>query len=1139
MKKNWLYLQFEPEVYKLLKKMKITVFLLFVTVLGSLAADSYSQSTKLTLEINNSTVKEILNEIEDQSEFRFFYSGSVDVERKTSVSQKNSKIFDILDDIFDGTNVEYQVRGRQIALVKSDENFEFTETVAQQKSVTGKVTDETNQPLPGVTIMIKGTVNGTVTNADGDYTLTDIPEDATLIFSFVGMETQEVVVANQININVTMATSSIGIEEVVAIGYGTTRKVDLTGAVSTVTSEDLVKISTTSTAQTLQGRMTGVQVTQSNGEPGSGSIIKIRGIGSLKSNNSPLVLVDGYPGNIDDVNPNDIESISVLKDASAAAIYGARAANGVILITTKRGKLGELRVNVTAEYGISTLTKQPNFLLSRDYATKQNEEVAWTGGDPRWTGEYAPENLTGGTQWFDEVYGQGSIGRYHASLSGGTEKTKYALSIGYMTQTGMIKNTDYNQMSARFNFDHKFNEWLNVGANLALGRDKKFRGNENIWGDGIGYNGYGLAIAAVRNSPTVPVYFEDGSKGIYRTEIPAEYPGNGTLPPTWYYGNKEYNNVGLNNRISLFAEITIIDGLKAKSIINSRQGSSYRTEWHGTWEAFQPGESNPAQQNSVNALYTNSGNSYGWEFQELLTYEKTFGKHDISVLAGFSTEENTNEWVSLNKENFPGNILHVANAGTTVKSEGGSRSTTTYTSLFSRVKYDYAGRYLLQATVRRDGSSAFAPGNQFGVFPSVSGAWRISKEAFMEDQSLFSNLKIRAGYGQLGNAGIPSFKWISTYKLTDAHSFGGEFQPAYYTTEMTNEDVKWETTTTLDIGLDIGFLNNKLTAEFDYYDKSTTDLLWPATIPQSAGKISGPMVNIGEVSNKGWELTLNWDDIIGEFKYGLSANISRNNNEVVDMGGIPDQLDGNVMVKEGYPINSFWAHKIDGIWRTWDEIANNTHREGDIRPGDYKFLDINGVDEEGNETGEPDGVINSYDKTYLGDALPDFYYGFSGYAEYKDFDLSFLLNGEAGKETMVEAVYGGGYRPGFNSIQWYFDNRAILDENGEVISGTRNASGANNAGGNSSMSSEANIHNISYLRVKNIQLGYSLPAKILSRLKMRSARFYINATNPFLFTKYVGWDQETSAITSGKVDRGGNQYVPISKTYSIGLNVKF
>lgn len=1133
MKKKWLFLQFKPEVSKLLKKMKITVFLLFVTVLGSLAADSYSQTTKLTLEINNSTVKEILNEIEAQSEFRFFYSGSVDVERKTSVSTKNSKIFDILDDIFEGTNVEYQVRGRQIALVKSDENIGFTETVAQQNSVSGKVIDESGQPLPGVSVILKGTTSGTVTNTDGSYTISDISNDAVLVFSFIGMETQEVSVGNQTTVNVTLATLSIGIDEVVAIGYGTMRKADLTGSVATVQSEDLIKISSTSTAQALQGRMSGVQITQSNGEPGSGSTIKIRGIGSLRSNNSPLILIDGYRGSIDGIDPNDIESVSVLKDASAASIYGARAANGVILVTTKRGKAGALKVEVTAEYGVSSLTKQPEFLLSRDYATKQNEEVTWTGGEPIWTGNYAPENLTGGTQWFDEVYGLGSISRYYASLSGGTVKTKYALSLGHTNQEGLIKNTNYGRLNARFNFDHKFNDKFSVGANFSLGRDKKHRGNENIWGDGIGYNGYGLGIAAVRSSPTVPVYFEDGTKGIYRAEIPAEYPGNGTLPPTWYFGDKDINDTGLDNRISLFAEIELIKGLKAKSIVNANQGSNYKTEWNGTWEAYSPGQENPAQQNSVNALDTRSSNYYGWEFQQLLTYDKTIAKHNISVLAGFSAEENTSEWVDLKKQNFPGNELRVANAGTDVVGNGGSRYITSLTSLFGRVKYDFADKYLLQATVRRDGSSAFAPGHQFGTFPSISGAWRIINEGFMKEQSFLSDLKLRVGYGELGNAGIPSFKWISTYALTDAHPFNDQFQPAYYTTEMTNEDVKWETTTTIDFGLDFGLLDNKLRAEFDYYDKSTTDLLWPATLPLSSGAISGPMVNIGEVQNKGWELTVNWDDKIGDLKYGLSANISHNENEVVDMGGIPDQLNKNSMIKEGYPINSFWGHKVDGIWRTWDELANNPHREGDIRPGDYRFLDISGPD------GEKDGVINSEDMTYLGDALPDFYYGFSGYAEYKNFDVSFLLNGEAGKQTMIEAVYGGGYRPGFNSIQWFFDNRAILDENGEVISGTTNASGANNAGGNSSLSSEANVFDISYLRVKNIQLGYTLPINLLGRLNIKSARIYVNATNPFLFTDYVGWDQETSDITNGKVNRGGNQYVPISKTYSVGVSVKF
>jgi TonB-linked SusC/RagA family outer membrane protein len=527
-----------------------------------------------------------------------------------------------------------------------------------------------------------------------------------------------------------------------------------------------------------------------------------------------------------------------------------------------------------------------------------------------------------------------------------------------------------------------------------------------------------------------------------------------------------------------------------------------------------------------------SDNNYGWEVQELLTFDKKIGRHTINALAGFSSEKTYWDSFTLRKENFPNNKLHVMNAGSTVRSSYGSESVTAYTSLFGRINYDYDSRFLFSATIRRDGSSAFAPDDQFGTFPSISGAWRISEEQFMKSQRIVTNLKVRVGYGKLGNAKIPPYSWVSSYYLNDTYPFGTTSQtdnPAYYITGMTNEKVKWETTATLDAGLDVAFLKNKLNLEFDYYKKNTTDLLMNATVPKTAGDVSGPIVNIGEVENKGWEITARWDDKVGDFSYGLSANLSHNENEIVDMGGIEPMISGNIAIKEGYPINSYWGYKTNGIWRTWDELNSNPHRTGDIRPGDYRYLDISGPD------GHPDGIINSDDQTYLGDPNPDYYYGISGYASWKGFDLSFLLSGEAGKETMIESIYGGGYTPDFNSFQYYFNHRAILDpDTREVVSGTTNASGANSGNG-----SEATLFDISYLRVKNIQFGYTFSNVATQNLGIKSLRVYFNATNPFLFTDYFGWDQETTALTGSSVNRGGNNYIPVQRTFSFGVSVKF
>ena len=1119
---------------KIWMTMKLTVVLFFLAISQMMASEAYSQVTKVSLHMKDAAVKEVLNKIEENSEFVFLYNSRlVNVDRKVSIDYENQKIAEILNDLFKEADVVFTVVDRQIVLTNVDDQRSFMALNSQkEKTISGKVTDSSGATLPGVSIVVKGTTNGTITDADGNYSFSNVPENATLQFSFVGMKAQEVAVAGKSTVNVKMEEDAIGIEEVVAIGYGVSRKVDLTGAVSSVSSNDIIKVSAVSTAQAIQGRMTGVQITQNSGAPGSSSTIKIRGIGSIRSDNNPLILVDGYSGSIDDVDADDIESISVLKDASSAAIYGARAANGVILITTKRGKSGKILVDFKAEYGVSSLTKMPGMLKSRDFATKVNEERVWSGSGLIWTGDYAPEKLSGGTDWWDVIYNLGSLQDYYLGISGGSEITKYALSFGYLNQDGVIDNTNYNKGNVRFNFDHKFNKWLKIGTNIAMVRSMNHDGNENMGDDKNGYNGYGLGIAAIRAAPSIPIYFENGDKGLYLKAKPGEYPLNGTLPPHWYMGIRDNNRTYTESRGSTFAEVSIIDGLSFKSVVNAYQGNISVSNWVDSWEAYSPDYTTPIQSNSLNALTNRSDNNFGWEIQELLTYKKTFNNHSINALAGFSSEKSYWDYYTLAKENFPNNELHVMNAGSVVKSSGGSESITAYTSLFGRLNYDYASRYLLSATVRRDGSSAFAPGNQFGVFPSVSGAWRISEESFMKSQGIVTNLKIRAGYGELGNAKIPAYSWISSYFLNDAHPFGITPQitgPAYYITGMTNENVKWETTTTTDIGLDVGFIENKLNLEFDYYNKSTTDLLMNATVPITAGDISGPIVNIGEVENKGWEITARWDDKIGDFSYGFSANISHNENKVVDMGGLKPMISGNIAIKEGYPINSYWGYKTDGIWRTLDELSKNPHRNGDIRPGDYRYIDISGPE------GKPDGIINSDDQTYLGDPNPDYYYGLSGYASWKGFDVSFLLNGEAAKQTMINSNYGGGYIPSFNSFQYFFDNRAILDPTTkEVVSGTTNASGANPGNG-----SESTLFDISYLRVKNIQFGYTLPKNIADQLNMNSLRVYVNATNPVMFTDYFGWDQESTAITGSTVNNGGNNYVPVQKTFSFGISVKF
>jgi TonB-linked SusC/RagA family outer membrane protein len=1117
----------DGQLKKCLRIMKITLFLiLFLTL--QMSASVWSQTTTMSVKLKNSTLQELFLQIEKSSNYRFFYNNDeVDVNQRISVDAEEKTVGKILTAAFEGLPYSFKELDNKLILIERNGAKPNPMGIAmqQQKTISGKVTDSSGASLPGVSVVIKGTTVGTITNADGNYSLSNIPANAILQFSFVGMKTQEVAIGSKTTINVTLADDAIGIEEVVAVGYGVQKKVNLSGSVASMRSSDL-KVTSTSTAQALQGHMPGVQITQNSGAPGSTSTIKIRGVGSLKSDNSPLIVVDGFIADkMDDVAAGDIESVSVLKDAASSAIYGARAANGVVLITTKRGSSGKMQVDFNAEYGTQEVTKLPHSLNSRDYAQKQNEQRAHSSLNPFWTGALAPENLIGGTDWFDYVYGnKAPIQNYRVGISGGSEATKYAISVNYIDQEGIVKGTSYNRLNLRSNYDHKFSKRVKLSVNLDL---KDNNGSATS-------NQSDLILGAIRSSPTIPINFPDGSPGIYLQSRPGEISTDGTLSPNWLSGRIDNTSKGISTRITTALEIGLYKGLLFKTVFNGGINYNSSSNWKDKYSVSTPELPNVVVGgNSTNSLQKYSDNSSIWEVQELLTYNASFGHHNLNALGGFSSEKRKSENFNVLKENFPNNDLQVLNAGNNIISSSGNASESAITSLFGQVNYDYAGKYLFQANVRRDGSSVFAPGHQFGIFPSFSAAWRLSEENFMKEIPVISNFKIRTSYGRLGNAAIPQYAWISSYNLSDAHPFGSNpqsFYSAYYLTGMPNENIKWETTTIANLGIDFGLYKNRLTAVFDYYSKKTTDLLLNATIPLTAGYSAGPMVNIGAVQNKGWEFTLAWNDKVGSFEYGASVNFSHNDNKVVDMGGIkPIQSNGKI-TKEGLPINSFWGYKTDGIFRTKDEIASYPHLAGDLRPGDWKYVDISGPE------GVPDGKIDSNDLTYLGNVNPDLFYGINLMLGWKGLDLNILFNGEAGKHDFQETVSGMGPDKE-NIMQYWFDNRAILGSDGNVISGSTPAMGSNFV--LAQYSDGGNLYNTSYFRVKNIQLGYTFPRQLLGKIGVNTARIYINAVNPLLFTNYIGYDPETTFSENSFASRGGSYYYPVSKSYTVGISLKF
>ena len=1112
--------------------MRLTCLLI---LLLSLTTSASVWSQKMSVKMSNSTLQELFQQIEKSSHYRFFYNNDdVNVNQRISVDAEDETVGNILASALNDLPYSFkELENKLILIEKMDKKSNtYLPVGQQQRSVSGTIKDPSGATLPGVSVVIQGTTNGTISDSEGKYTLPNVPENAVLIFSFVGMKRQVILVGSQTTVDVVLTEETVGIEEVVAVGYGTQKKANLTGSVASIHGNELVKVVSTSTSQTLQGRMSGVQISQNSGAPGSGSTIKIRGTGSLKSNNSPLVVVDGFIGSLDDISAGDIESISVLKDAASSAIYGSRAANGVILVTTKRGKSGKMIVNVNADYGMQSLTTKPEFLNASEYATKQNEERLYGKQQPYWTGDLAPEKLGIGTDWYGYVYDHTTpIQNYYIGLSGGTEATKYAVSLGYIDQEGIAIGSNYDRTNLRTNFDHQFNKKIHLGINLDLKRDNSY--NETGGGET-------LAQSITTTGPTVPVFFPDGSDGIFLPSRPGEKTMDGKLTPNLIRGSNCITNQSFIARTSIFLEIEILKGLSFKSVFNKAISNSTSKNWTPTYAFYSPeNASSPLISNSTASLTNTSTSGDAWEIQELLSYKYSYKSHTLALLAGFSSEQSKSSRMYGTKTSFPSNDLQVLNAGSVINSLGGTTNDETLTSLFGQVNYDYKGKYLFQANIRRDGSSVFAPENQFGTFPSASAAWRLSEEPIVKSIEQISNLKLRCGYGTLGNAGIPQYAWISTYQITDAHPFGSNVQtwnPAYYITNMSNPDIKWESTTSFDLGLDLGLFANRFNLTADYYQKDTHDLLLDATVTGSSGYINGPVVNLGKVQNKGWELSASWDDQIRDINYGVSFNLSHNDNMVVDMGGIKPQIMGGKIVKEGLPINSFWGYKTDGIFKTWDEVNKYPHFTGDFRPGEYKVVDVSGP------AGVPDGKITADDKVFLGERNPKYYYGATLSAEWKGFDISLLLTGEALKKAMYENIYGTGPATGYGqTTKYWYENRAILDAAGNVVSGTTPVAGTKFNDWN--YFSDGNMYDVSFFRIKNIQAGYKLPERWLKQIKIVNARIYLNAVNPFLFTKYMGADPETTQDVNnasfGSSGRGAYQYYPVCKSYSIGLSLKF
>jgi len=982
-------------------------------------------------------------------------------------------------------------------------------SIYAQKTISGTVADG-NEPIPGVNVLIEGTQNGTVTDYDGKYSIKASTGDM-LIFSFVGYKTQVITVNNQNVYNIILEVDQNLLDEVVVVGYGTQKKSDLTGAVTVVDMSEIDKRQVSTIDQALQGQVAGVNVTVNSGSPGGSVMINIRGIGSVNGS-EPLYVVDGMMvDDIDFLNSNDVKSIQVLKDASASAIYGSRGSNGVVIISTKAGVDGRAKIDFNTYYGVQNFWRAPPMASASEWAILNNEAKRAAGLAP-----YAsldnPSSLST-TNWFREISNADApISSYDLSISGGNEKSTYFVSGGYLNQEGIVDKTDFSRLSFRFNGEQKPKSWLTIGENITLVKTKRNTVlEEEEWNN--------ILITSMSIDPVTPVRNAAGnySQAIYN-DI------NNPVAAIDYTNNTDTRYRTLAN---FFADFKIIEGLNFKSNYSAEYSFDDSDFYSPVFFV------SPTQQNQVSQIGKYNSSQFINQWFNTLTYNKSFGDHNFKALIGHEWFSERFEWNGITANNVPSDnpdIRFISNAtGANAAQVYGSIFEVNQLSFLSRLNYDYKGRYLFTANFRGDSSSKFSDKYKWDYFPSFSFGWKIAKESFMDDIDFISNLKLRAGWGQVGsNGSLPAYQTVTSAATGNNYVWGGILAPGSAFPSSGNDELKWETVTTYNIGLDFEFLNNKLSGSVDYFIKNTEDMILQVPIPAQAGLQEAPYQNAGEMKNTGIELSLNYKNMENEFKYSVGLNFSAIKNEVISLG-TGSFIDG-ALFRENYfvtrttvgnPIAQFYGFKTDGLFQNQADINAQTAQQN-VAPGDVRYVDANN-----------DGNL---DFQFLGSPLPDFTYAFNVNFMYKGFDLSVNLQGVQGNKIFN----GPAFYTRSSSAFWNLNSEMLNRWTGEGTQNDARYPRMNATDSNNSLMSDRFIEDGSYLRIKTLQLGYTLPQRFADQIGVDKLRFYVNAQNLFTFTKYTGLDPEIGNGQSGTLDIGVDRaFYPQARLFSTGLNVTF
>lgn len=992
------------------------------------------------------------------------------------------------------------------------------ESQQNSSSVKGTIIDDSGETLIGVNVLVKGTNHGTITDLDGNFFL-NVNKGDILVFSYIGMLSKEVTYHGENTLNITLKTDSKTLDEVVVIGYGVIKKKDMTGAISGLKENQLDQQSNANVGSAIQGKIAGVTVESASGEPGAGLKIQVRGAGSL-NNNNPLILVDDIAvSSMNNISPYDIESIQVLKDASAAAIYGSRAANGVIMITTKKGKIGKMNVSFDAVYGIAKVNKTLDLLNGEEWVKVNNAAYAAAGKEGP---EIArnPEVLGTGTDWQNEIFRSAPTQNYSLNLSGGSENLRYNMSLGYYNQEGVIDKTSYDRFNIRVKTDYTKGRFK-IGETVLLTKE------HNNYMPSVGGQGGNVIGAATMMIPCFKIYDENAIGG-YNGASGAVMD---VFNPVAGINLRDSESDNYKALMNLYTEVSVLQGLKYKLnlgvTIDDTKGYTYYPKY----------EVGSIFRNQYNSLSENSALTQYYQIENTLSYIKDFGKHSLNLLVGQTVYQNQYRIMGSSVKGLPDGIK-VLDAGSIQAAVSGNTYKSRLLSFLGRAIYSYDGRYILTATIRRDGSTRFSPEKRWGNFPSVSAAWNITNEEFMSKLNTpISNLKLRASYGILGNQEIGNYQYLGliTSGLSYAQGEPNQLWTGNIQSNYPADGIKWESTSTFNVGIDATLWDGKLNYTFDYYQKNTTDLLLRVPIPLSLGAADNPYSNAGEVSNKGYEMSLTYNGHVNDFNYSITGNLSHVNNEVISLSTGSQRMTGSsgshhgaavTYTEAGYPIYSFFLVKTDGLFRSEEEIQAHSKDNKLIQPlaqvGDIRYVDYNS-----------DGQIDGGDRQFCGSGFPDFQYGIRFTGEWHGLDLSMFFQGTKGN-----MIYNGGknYTESVKVNTNY--SKTTLDSYTFNSNSDFPRLDINDPNDNAADYSNRFLESGSYFRCKTLQLGYTLPSLWTKKAAIQKCRIYVAGDNLFTITNYDGYNPDIAGDGLGSRGIDFRAY-PLNKTYQIGLQLNF